>query len=289
MKNVIDINNLSADNNQLLFLYNLKDLPSELSISTISITFDINAIFFIKELRELCDLRENGITTIKYYDMGKVHIRSLYPEKYLKKKKKYEVKKKKKMFSNQVTLIVDSNDVNKYNNDTSIKMFNNGAIQVSGCMGYDHFKECLDIAFAHICTDKYVWENDKFIIKPFINKKNIVMHDIKNFKINLINLGFETGFRINREKLNKLLISKGIECSYEPVIYAGVKILYKYKYKNYVKNISVTVFERGYVMINGGIYKTQIVETYLFITKIFYEHYKEIRNWSILDFMKKTN
>lgn len=272
-------------NQQLVLLYNLNKLPNDLKITTISFTFDMNIIFNIKEICDYYELKYDGITTIKYCVANIIYIRSLYPDKYIIKRKK-RTNKKKKTFSNQVTLIIDKNKYNNNNNDTNIKIFNNGAIQVSGCSNYDHFIKSFNSIFSELLKDKYVWENKKFILKSFTNSKNLSIDNINNFKINLINTGFYLGFNIDRALLNELLLSKGISCSYEPAIYAGISITHIYKYKTFVKKISVIVFEKGYIMINGGLCKNQIMSTYKFIVFIIYEHFEKISQQSLYRLVK---
>lgn len=288
--NIIDVNKVNEKNNQIYILKTLSNLPPDIKVTTISVTFDMDIKFDINNIRKIIETKSNEITTIKYAINNTKYVRSLYPYKYLKLKNKNKNKKRNKRFSDEVTLIIDANEINKYLNDTNIKLFCNGAVQVSGCYSYDHFKNCIEIVFKNLLKDKYIRENNKFVLKNMINVNKITMDNIINFKINLINTGFNTGFNIDRDKLNKLCISKNISCSYEPTIYAGVKINYKYEFKDdkhdYSKYISVVVFERGYVMINGGSYKNQIVKTYKFIMDLLFNNYELLIQKSPMNHIK---
>lgn len=188
---------ISEKNNQLKLLYNLSKLPKDLSITTISFTFDMDIEFYVKEISDYYQLSYNGVTTLKYCVSNKIYVKSLYPDKYITKRKKASPKKKK-TFSNQVTLIIDKNDINNNANDTNIKLFNNGAVQVSGCFSYEHFIKSISLVFNELKKDKFAWEkvadtmNPKslkytFVPKPFTNNKNLCISNINNYKLNLIN------------------------------------------------------------------------------------------------------
>ena len=311
----MNVNDNSLDG-QLQLLKNLDKLPKELEITTISFTFDLPIKFMVENISEYIELSLGGISTIKYMMNGQTNIRTLHPEKYITKLDKKSKKRDKKVidiikkdetmngpsnkhikkikntsanrknFGDQVTIIMDKHHTNDYSNDTNIKIFSNGAIQFSGCLGFSHFNKSISLLFKEIVKDKYYWNGTEFIKIIFCDSKLIQLKDIKNFKINLVNTGFNLGFSIHRDNLFELLLEKKVNCSYEPSFYPGIQIIYEYKYKNFRKDISIVIFEKGYVMINGGIYVCQIIGAYKFINDIIHNNYRRIIQWSLDDFIK---
>lgn len=250
-------------------LINLDSLPKDLHISTITITCIMDTEFNVQNIGKYIDLSHDSIVTVKY-GTGPNCIRSLIPQKDKTKKKK----KLKKVFYNQVTLeILSKNFKNKIN----IKLFKNGSIQMTGCKSIEN---CLD-ALITLCNSLHKVKaiiNPKNInsieLKPFItNPNNVDVLKIRNFKIRMINSNLNVGFRVDREKLYKLLLQQGAECTFEPCAHAGVNI--KYIYKN-MEKISIFVFESGSIIITGAKNKDHIIDAYSYITKKLFENYHQI-------------
>lgn len=325
---------------QLILLKNLENLPKNLTITTISFTFDLPTTFLINNISEYFELKSGKITTIKYMVDGLTNIRTMFPDKYatkLDKKNKKKAKKKdnenkklikknednnksngnknsqknsagnqkynfdnqkktptkaptnRKNFGEQATVIFDKCEHNSYPNDTNIKLFSNGAIQFSGCLGYSHFYSSILLLFEEIVKDRYIWDGTKFNKISFCTNKDLSISTIQSFKINLVNTGFHLGFNIHRDNLFELLVSKKVNCSYEPSFYPGIQIIYEYGDKSFGKDISIVVFEKGYVMINGGIYMKQIMEAYKYVNDIIYNNYSSIVQWTLTDFIRTKN
>src|SRR5690606_16003074 len=80
-------------------------------------------------------------------------------------------------------------------------------------------------------------------------------------------------------------INRGISCTFEPCIHAGVNI----KYDLAGKTISIFVFESGSVVITGARKIEDIQHTYKFIVKLLYENYYEIVRYNIDKFLRRAD
>ena len=129
-----------------------------------------------------------------------------------------------------------------------MKLFRNGAIQMTGCkcMG-----DCVN-ALEKVCKEFQIIKGiiDPKTLKKVIPKyfsKNIDAIDINkiiNTRIQMINSNFNIGFKIDREALYLKLKNKSIECSFEPMVHACVDVKYHYvskKDNNEEKKISIFV------------------------------------------------
>ena len=262
-------------NTKFKSLIDLKSLPTDLSISTMTIICDFgNVEFYLENISKYIDLNPNGILSIKYGDSLDCN-RSLIPEK--------KKRKPTKSFYNQSTVKIMTPDGSKPGKIINCKLFKNGSIQVTGCKCVDHFFDALTILCKELLIKKrIIKKNDgfKMIKKYYINTTdnesvNIKMNinKIKNFKIVMINSNFKMNFKIDREVLYDILINKKIECSYEPCTHACVNI--KYIYKNR-KKISIFVFESGAIIITGANNSTHIIEAYFFINELLKKNYQKI-------------
>lgn len=245
---------------------NLNNLPSELHISTMTITFNLATTFDVQNIGKYIDLSFGNILCVKYGPSGSNLIRSLIKYKVSKKK----TKKKKKNFYNQASLVLGISNGKMIN----IKLFKNGAIQMTGCKNMQHFTDSLTKLFSFLLKEKAVYDpiTKKIVDKPFVsNPENINLTKISNFRIRMINSNFHIGFLINREILYNILSKDShVTCTYEPCIHACVNIKYNYHNK---ETISIFVFESGSIIITGAKNKDHIIESYNYIIKKMYENY----------------
>ena len=267
--------------------FNLNDLPDDLRISTMTITCNLDTLIDIQNVGNFVDLALGSIVCVKYKtDNNKLDdntvIRSLIK---LKKTRKTKKNKAKKNFFNQATLIVDIKNKRRVN----VKVFKNGAIQMTGCKSIDDFEFALTTICSELIKKKAVYnKTDKVIQKKYFvaNFTNTDPTKISNLKIRMINSNFNVGFLIDREKLYELLIKSNIRCIYEPCIHACVNIKYLYKGK---ETISVFVFESGSIIITGAKTKNHIVESYKFITKILFENYDKIIKKNVEELLERED
>lgn len=281
---------LAGSRDALFNNFDSEYLPEDLSISTMTITCHLGTLINIENIGKYLDLSLGNILCIKY-DNDKV--RSLIKVKTNEKSKK----KKHKSFYNQATLIIDV----KKKKGVNVKVFKNGAIQMTGCKS---FKNCVD-AVTILCNElqknKAIYDKQerKIIRKYFVNNPDnisslgndfkitcVTLDDVDVFKIRMINSNFRVGFLINRETLYSLLTKMEIRCTFEPCIHACVNIKFNYKNKD---TISIFVFESGSIIITGAKTKDHIVEAHKFITKILYENYYNIVKHNIDQFLERSD
>lgn len=250
---------------QIKPLIELNILPDDLRISTITITCRFDTLFNLENIEKYMK------------DSKKMYIKpSVYKEN---KKRPY------KSFYNQITLKIAS--IYKTNgNPTNVKIFNNGAIQMTGCTNSNNFIEVLTILCKELTKVRAILEPKKMehiIRKPFItNPKNVGMTKILDFRIRMINSNFNIGFSIDREAFYEKLLSEYIECSYEPCVHACVNI--KYNYRD-ISKVSIFVFESGAIIITGAKSKSEMTDAYAFITTKIYDNYKQIVKNKISDIL----
>ena len=270
--------NLSTSNfsKKLNAEFNLNNLPDDLRISTMTITCNLNTLISIENIGKYINLCSGNIVCIKY---GNNKVRTLIKLKKTNKKSK----RKQKNFYNQATIIIDVKNKRRVN----VKVFKNGAIQMTGCKSIDNFVDAMSTLCNELIKKKAIFDKTekKIIKKEFVTKpENVNISDIYNFQIRMINSNFHIGFSVNRENLYKLITKAGIRCSFEPCIHACVNIKYNYKNKD---TISIFVFESGSIIITGAKTKSHIIDSYKFITKILYENYDSIVKNDIDKFLER--
>lgn len=263
--------------------------PSSLRVSTMTATCKITSNIDLENASKILISNVGLNDDIKYVEFG--NITAGVSNKNISVKKA----KKKKVFYNQMTILVKVND-NMHNN---IKLFNNGAISMTGLKseedGKSSVKKLLD--YLKKAVDSY---NNEC---KCLDNENAVVSD---FNIVLINSDYYIGYEIKRSELHQLLINKyKIFSSYEPCIYPGVnsKFYWNEDYKDHphpgkcyctkscngkgigkgdgnCKKITISAFQSGSVIITGARNIVQIKNAYNFINKIFKENY---------EFLKKQN
>lgn len=205
---------------------------------------------------------------------------------------------KTKRFDNQVTLVYRVNE-EKFNNEINVKVFKNGIVQMTGIRYIDQGSQMIDKLIA-------------VLQKAAVHHPNIVRHIDKlknvNYRVQLINSDFPIGFWIKQEWLYKVFKSQyENECTFEPCIYPGVKILYFCNPSHQVKDgvcrcdkhcgeaksstkkkqdassgavmcrkITIAVFQSGKMIITGAQSYEQINEAYDFITSLLRRHQGDI-------------
>lgn len=252
----------------------LDKLPEDISISTMTITCKIDTEFNVTNIGKYIDLKYNGIVAVKHGNSDdKATNRSLI----VKRQSAQKNRKKKKAFYNQVTILVKT----KKNKNYNVKLFTNGAIQMTGCKSIDGVIDALTKIFIELKIIKATLDckTNKIIEKPFASDQGVLnVNNLYDIKICMINSNFCIGFNIDRDKLFDLLIADKIECSYDPIIHACVNI----KYEHPEKTISVFVFESGAVIITGARTCSQIVEAYTFINKYLLKNYNHVNKNNVL-------
>ena len=264
--------------------------PDDVSISTMTMTCKINTKFNCKNIAKYIDLNHDCILGIKHGKNGDPQTnRSLIAKKTTTGKKK----KKKSVFYNQVSMYIPVKNKDK-KKPVNLKIFSNGAIQMTGCKSVDNGVEALTKVFDVLKKTKAVvdFNKNKIIEKEFAENISVLdINCINELNVAMINSNFNIDFKIDRAKLYNLLISQEFECFYDPVKHACVNI----KYNNILKPISIFVFEKGSIIITGVKDCSQIKDAYNFIYSYLLKNYKSIvkndtlTNSNIIKYMNNKN
>jgi len=252
-------------------------------ISTITATGSINSLINLKLLYDIFEIDDN----ILYVEFGTnksdTFSKGINPKIANRKRKKTKTIKR---FDNQITVIIskigDKDIKDQYKKtDVNVKIFKNGNIQMTGLKSEKQGEDIINFIIDKI--QKYESQSD-----IVANPENV---SLTKYKIQLINSDFRIDKIIIRDKLNKLInYEYGIDSSFEPCIYPGVKIKYMWRDDNVnngvckceeecdCKKITIAVFQSGCIIITGAQKQLQIDEAYKYINNIFNTHYNDICN-----------
>jgi TATA-box binding protein (TBP) (component of TFIID and TFIIIB) len=203
-------------------------------------------------------------------------------------------KKSKNIFFNQSTLVVRRQyqttpaGIPVYK-EVNIKLFKNGGIQMTG-----------------IPSDTFAQETLAWLAKELSNFSQPVLEGEAKphrYSIQLINSDYQINGNINREKLHEILVSEyNLFSSFESTIYQGCDTKYFYNEAappdavegicpcgdtlcqgngdgtslGQCKEITISPFHTGSVIITGARKFAQIEKAYVFINKILVKHCKEL-------------
>lgn len=203
-------------------------------------------------------------------------------------------KKSKNIFFNQSTLVVRRQFATNPNGEpmykeVNIKLFKNGGIQMTG-----------------IPSDTFAQETLAWLAKELSSFSEPVLEGAAKphrYSIQLINSDYQINGNINREKLHEVLINEyNLFSSFESTIYQGCDTKYFYNEaapKDAVegicpcgtnlcagngdgtaigqcKEITISPFHTGSVIITGARKFEQIEKAYVFINKILTKHCSEV-------------
>jgi hypothetical protein len=186
---------------------------SALRLSTMTTLFQTGTKINIPKLFESVSILPYGRLTngILKIQTG-TSTRGVSSNDLMKQEKKVKVKK---AFFNQATLVVLREVSPLYWKEINVKIFQNGAIQITGIRSADMAKETLPWLLDHIqttCADIPIFEG--------------AIH-IDRFQVPLINTNFSIGAPIRRDTLYTLLKNTyRLSCMYEAIVYQGVKTKY---------------------------------------------------------------
>lgn len=229
---------------------NIKQLPKEVSISTITLSCKLDIILEPKKIAEEIELSENEIIEIHYGN-----IKDEKTNRTLCKK----IKKQKKAFYNGLTLKIIVNNKKK---PINIKAFINGSFQITGCKNVDNIIDVLTIIINRLK------KNQVYLKQGY---ENLDINKIYNFKIALINSDYNINFKIDLQNLQNILPPE-IQRTYNVLRHSCVNI----KYYINKKMISIFVFNKGSIIITGSVNCEQIRESYNYIDKLLVSNYKDI-------------
>uniref|UniRef100_A0A6C0KKA2 Uncharacterized protein n=1 Tax=viral metagenome TaxID=1070528 RepID=A0A6C0KKA2_9ZZZZ len=203
-------------------------------------------------------------------------------------------KKSKNIFFNQSTLVVrrqydTAKDGSPIYKEVNIKLFKNGGIQMTG-----------------IPSDTFAQETLQWLAKQLTLYSSPVLEGEakpNRYSIQLINSDYQVNGNINREKLHEILINTyNLFSSFEATIYQGCDTKYYYNEAappdavegicpcgetlcvgngdgttlGQCKEITISPFHTGSIIITGARRFEQIYKAYVFINKILKAHSREI-------------
>ena len=203
-------------------------------------------------------------------------------------------KKSKNIFFNQSTLVVrrqfnTAEDGSPIFKEVNIKLFKNGGIQMTG-----------------IPSDPFAQETLAWLAKQLAMFSSPVLEGEakpNRYSIQLINSDYQVNGNINREKLHEILINTyNLFSSFEATIYQGCDTKYFYNESappdavegicpcgetlcigngdgmtlGQCKEITISPFHTGSIIITGARRFEQINKAYVFINKILKTHAREI-------------
>lgn len=236
---------------KIVSIINLDTLPKFVKISTITIMCKINVKF-------------NKENIFQFYNFIKSN------------NTKYITRVNNNKFKNQLTA-----EILFYNGTKASIKFFEGGIHITGCRNGENLYDILHILYEHINRKVCVYQDNQIIHKYFINEENLnTSIKFDNFKIIMVNCGFDVGIKIDLTKLYINMMEKDINVSYEDCSHASVDVIFYYdKYK-----CSIFIFDSGKIIITGVNHIPIIKEAYSFIVQYLYENYEDIVLISIEDF-----
>lgn len=261
------------DMNKIPELKNIK--PSKLSISTMTFGFSLKDTSI--NLQKIADSFQKTLFTrfIKFKDGSK------------KSKNNDDLNFR---FYNQCTItsfIPSQYDLEKVNK-VSIKIFHNGSFNFTGV------KTLKELIYVTRNIIKYLYD-----IPGVINKIENIKHEkikIEKMRIRMINTNFGINQKIRLKALNDSLQSgvKHVKASsFDPTKYNGVKISFiptpddktikrfmRKGVEKYENELTISVFNSGNVIINGGNTSFDTVSAYNWINKYLDDNYSDlVRNY----------
>ncbi len=205
-----------------------EDRPSWIKITTITMVSMSEVKIDIHKLRDI------------FTKLGSIKIKMKNG-----KSEGFEWKLKPTTFYNQITL----GYVDQYSTK-SIKVFPNGSIQVAGCS--DLF-DCMRII-----------SQLAFLFKELLGKDVAV--PIDSYRVVMINTNFSLNYNINLMRVAEHFSKHGIfNVSFEPDKYSAVKI--KFKPASDMKEVTVSVFSTGKIIVTGAETLKEIVYSYNIINR----------------------
>jgi len=275
---------LLEKSNQFVDYLNVKEieidnLPNGVSISTMSASSKLSTEINILNIEKFLQLSSDDVLTVK---MNDEKIRTLIPIKKKNKREKTLLKPKKSVnhFYNQITIVMrigNGSYTDLYEEPTiNLKLFRNGAIQMSGCKTIKNINIVLNKLLFKLKEVKAKIEDNKIVEKKFV--ENINNLTIIHFQINMINSNYKVNMQIDRAKLYELLLKKKIKSSFEPCIRACVIIKFSpdAAINPEGKEISIFVFQKGNIIITGARKREHILSAYKYMNNILVTHSDEI-------------
>jgi len=219
-----DINGILIDKDNLIYSYDKNKIIGFCKIDNTN----CNKIYVINKKEFVIDTKTNMFITNKMETQRRRFIHNLNGE-YIGFSKIELLKNRQKFYKKNVNIYFDTeNNLIYHNNDLII-----GKIEYN-----------ID---ENMITDKSILSDIleiEYECNPFVNKDYYLNIDKKEFKesidlnVNCINVYFNIGYKINRQRLYENLIDLNYICKYKPESYSGIKLIYKIGINGDEQNIS---------------------------------------------------
>jgi TATA-box binding protein (TBP) (component of TFIID and TFIIIB) len=252
-------------------------VKNKISVSTITLDCKLHTKIDADAFAKYVVLREDEVVSVKFGNRkDPATNRTII---MIKTKKKPSSRN----FFNQVTVLMKPQN-NLSRNYINIKVFKNGSLQMTGCKDMEDFFCVTQTLIEVLKRGKDITtKNGKTKHIDYVEEPDKI--GIFDAKIRMINSNFKLPFKVDREKLFKLLKKNHkvgtkdeelgyIECKYEPTGgHSCVNIKYRYDEKN---KPSIFIFQTGAVIITGAKNYQQIIAAYEFNQKILARYMKQV-------------
>lgn len=260
------------------------DNQSILDITTITSIYHFDVMFNIPFIADNIPLDPNFIINIKYGDNKSLTDKGL---KYYRAIEGIDNKPKKRNKTINEKKYIKHGNVNKQlrvefkhkiefkdKSETinfKFKLFENGTIQSTGS------KNIISVLFVIYNLFELLKENENYLQT---GHENLNIEKLKSFNCSLINCKTQLDFKINRLNLFKLLLKMDLNMliKFDPLRHASVNIKYNdfEKVNKKQKDITIFIFERGTILINGANSYMDLIKAYKFIMLITLKNKTEI-------------
>lgn len=259
---------------------NLLNLDNQniLNITTITSIYHFDVMFNIPFIADNIPLDSNFIINVKFgdnkslTDQGLRYYRVIEGINNKPKKRNKTINEKKYIKHDNVNkqLRIEFK-IKEENINFKFKLFENGTIQSTGS------KNIISVLFVIYNLFEILKENKNYLQEGY---ENLNLEKLKSFNCSLINCKTQLDFKINRLNLFKILLKMnlGMLIKFDPLRHASVNIKYNdfEKENKKQKDITIFIFERGSILINGANNYKDLIKAYRFIMLIILKNKREI-------------
>ncbi len=255
------------------------DKQGILKITTITSMYHFDITFNIPFVVDNLPLDPNFIINIKYgdnktlTDQGKIYYRVIDGINNVPKKKNNTINKKKyikhKNVDKQIRLEFK---IKEEKINFKFKVFENGTIQATGS------KNIISVLYVIYNFIEILKTDKRFLLT---GHENLDIEKITYFDCAMMNCKTDVDFKINRLELFKILREMNLNMliKFDPLRHASVSIKFNdlEQSDKIKKEISIFIFEKGSILINGGTNYKDLIKAYKFIMIIILKNKDKIK------------
>lgn len=254
------------------------DSTGILQITTITTILHFDLIFNIPYIVDNIPLDPNFIINIKYgdnkslYDQGKIYYRVIEGINNTPKKKNNTMNQKKYIKHRNINKQIRFEfKIKEEKINFKIKLFENGTIQSTGSKNFVSVFYVIYNLFEILKTDQ------KYLLDGY---ENLNIEKISYFDCAMMNCKIDVGFKINRLSLFNLMNTMDLKTliKFDPLRHASVSVKFDdlEKSDKIKKEISIFIFEKGTILINGSTNYKDLIKAYKFIMLIILKNKSKI-------------